>query len=401
MKLRTQDECIEALRTYYKEWDADSLSKSNHKGFVGCLQWQFTPEAIVDLNNFDKEKEYAVVINLEFIHYLIKYGVNRSNIKFYTDCDWKSAWAIKIAGIDPTNVITLSFKDSKEIKEFIKMAPKSVDYVLNNVPFGMFKEFKSLAEQLAKEKALIISGSRDYHNNEKSFENVEIYKYLGDCFPTAKIVASLAILNPNGAKSFNIIDSKGISHVVKRNHAIAPSTNVQDYIWALNILDKKLPGYTKFKTGGLYRKDAKFDANGVKVAFTMGKASSPFDSSNYGSSYSDIQKQQTAWSTVELSQQHLLGGFGEHAIGISYMANEPGHLGNVKYMPPDMGCGEKTYWHPVTDEQDAEAAIKYLNHPDVIRLVSVLKSCVSSNSKETFSLIPHHYYAKSWIQNYV
>jgi len=133
----------------------------------------------------------------------------------------------------------------------------------------------------------------------------------------------------------------------------------------------------------------------------MGRAGAAFDQDNYGNSYNEIQKQKTAWSTVNVSQQDQLGGYGFHAIGISYMANETGHLGNVKYLPPDMGCGEKSYWHPVTDQADAQEAIRYLNHPDVVRLVSVLKSSVSSNSKETFSLVPHHSHAKKWIPNYV
>lgn len=350
----------------------------------------FMPQELVDasLNQFDFDnRSILVLFNIEFVVSLLyTYNVPASSITFYADHVNK----IKIAQKLNINVITS-----------LKPLNMKFDFVVLNPPFGKFKEFKTLSESLAKEKALIISGSRDYHNNEKAFENVEYYKYLGDCFPTAKIVASLAIVNPNGAKTFTVEDEHGIQHIVSRNHPIPPGKNIQDYIWALNVLNLTLSGYDKFQTGNLYRKDAIFDANGVKIAFTMGRAGAAFDQDNYGNSYNEIQKQKTAWSTVNVSQQGQLGGYGLHAIGISYMANETGHLGNVKYLPPDMGCGEKSYWHPVADQADALEAIRYLNHPDVVRLVSVLKSSVSSNGKETFSLIPHHSHAKTWIPNYV
>jgi hypothetical protein len=204
--------------------------------------------------------------------------VPASSITFYADHINK----IKIAQKLNVNVVT-----------DLKTLNMKFDFVVLNPPFGKFKEFKALSESLAKEKALIISGSRDYHNNEKAFENVEYYKYLGDCFPTAKIVASLAIVNPNGAKTFTVEDEQGVQHIISRNHPIPPGKNIQDYIWALGILNLKLPGYNKFQTGNLYRKDAIFDANGVKVAFTMGRAGAAFDQDNYGNSYNEIQKQKT------------------------------------------------------------------------------------------------------------
>jgi len=348
----------------------------------------YMPQPVVNkiLNRIQLTGTILVMFNIEFVISLVyNYNIDPTTITFYSDSKNKA----KIADKLKVKYITTLEKNMK------------FDYVLLNPPFGKFKEFKNIAQTLAKEKALIISGSRDYHNNEKAFENVEYYKYLGDCFPTAKIVASLAIINPNGAKTFTVEDEQGVQHIVSRNHPIPPGKNIQDYIWALSILNLKLSGYNKFQTGKLYRKDAIFDATGVKVAFTMGRAGAAFDQDNYGNSYNEIQKQKTAWSTVNISQQGQLGGYGAHAIGISYMANETGHLGNVKYLPPDMGCGEKSYWHPVTDQADAQEAIRYLNHPDVVRLVSVLKSSVSSNSKETFSLVPHHSHAKKWIPNYV
>jgi hypothetical protein len=410
MQMQSQSEYIQLLEARYRQrggvktFPGLQSIYALHPAYKGCVQWQFTPSYVLDFDLFGvinlNTTTWAVLVNVEIIHYLLDKGVDCKNIFFYSDCQWKAAWASKV--LDDSNITMLpNCNNKKEFKRYITMTEKKVDFVLNNVPFGMFKEFKELAQKLAKEKVLIIAGSRDYHNKEKAFENVEVYKYLGACFPTAKIVASLALVNPNGAKSFNVIDAHSNFNPVIRNHPIAPGTNAQDYIWALSVLDKKLPGYTKFATGNLYRKDAKFNPNGVKLAFTMGRANAPFDADNYGSSNLEIQSQKTAWSTVDPSQKSLLGGYGEHAIGISYMANETGHLGNVKYLAPDMGCGEKTYWHPVINETDASEAIKYLNHPAVVRLVAVLKSSVCSNGKETFSLIPHHSHATKWINNYV
>lgn len=369
---------------------ADRLYKfiQTEKGLFEGSHDIHTPKDLVNeiLSKVTLDGDILVLFNIEFsIALVYNYNIDPKKITFYSDHENKT----KIANRLGINVIERLDIDMK------------FDFVVLNPPFGKFKEFKSLAESLSNKKALIISGSRDYHNNNKSFENVEYYKYLGDCFPTAKIVASLAIIDPNGTQQFTVEDNNGICHNIIRNHPIPPGKDIQDYIWALSILDLNLPGYDKFKTGNLYRKDAIFDPNGIKVAFTMGKAGVMFDQENFGNGYNEIQKQKTAWSTVNISQKPYLGGYGEHSIGISYMANEPGHLGNVKYMPPDMGCGEKSYWHPVDNEKDALDAIRYLNHPYVVRLVSVLKSSVSSNSKETFSLIPHHSQAKKWIPNYV
>jgi hypothetical protein len=372
--------------------------------FIGCKQWHFTDIELFSINelNWTDKTTWGVVINHELVAQLMLAGIPSSNIIFYSDCQFRTNIVRDKLNLSKDNIVELP-SAQKEFKKFAKdmkkISPK-VDYVLNNVPFGMFKEFKELAKNLAKEKALIISGSRDYHNNEDAFSNVEFYKYLGKCFPTAKIVASLVIVNPKHTSNEILIeDSSGKFVSVQRNHAVAPANDPQEWIWAQSVLDLKLPGYNQFETGKLYRKDAKFDPNGINVAFTMGKAKSDFDHTNYGKSYSEIQLPTTAWSKVEKSQMPLLGGYGQHAIGISYMASI-GHLGNVKYLAPDIGCGQKTYWHPVNDQQDAQEAIKYLNHPEVIRLVKVLKSCVASNSKETFKLIPHHFYAKEWIKNY-
>lgn len=402
-KIKSTEECIEALETYYRTWDAVSLARSNHNGFRGCLQWHFTPESIIDINRFeDKNKTFGVVVNVEIVHYLIKNGVDRNNIKFYSDCEWKAVWATRGAGLSPTNVILLPTHDKKELKRFIKMAEKTVDYVLNNVPFGLFKEFKELAQKLSKERALIISGSRDYHNGS-AFENVELYQYLGACFPTAKITASLAVVNPSGASNLKIIDGQGTVHTVAPNPEVAPGDDIDVWIHATNVLNMKLPGYVDAEKGQIDRKGTKIDPSGIPVIFSAGKNGEGFIDDNRATNVTALVKDNTkyCWATVDKSQSALIGGLGKHKVVVTHAANEPGHLGNPKYAPPDWGCGTNCWYIPCVNEDDAAECIKYLTHPEVIRLVKGLKSSVTSNSKAVWKKIPHHYHAKNWIADYV
>lgn len=402
-KLKTQDECIEALETYYRSWDGVSLGNANHNGFVGCIQWHFTPEGILDINRFGtKDKIYGVIINVEIVHYLIKHGIEKNNIKFFSDCEWKSMWANKIAGIDISNIVKLPTDDKKELKRIIKMAGKTVDFVLNNVPFGMFKEFKDLAQKLAREKALIISGSRDYHNGS-AFENVELYQYLGACFPTAKVTASLAIVNPNGVNQLKIIDGQGTVHTVAPNPEVAPGDDIEIWINATNVLNLKLSGYDQAEKGEIDRKGTVIDPNGIPVIFSAGKSGEGFTNDNKATSVNALVKDNTkyCWTTVNRSQKDLIGGLGKHKVVVTHAANEPGHLGNPKYAPPDWGCGTNCWYIPCDDEADAKECIKYLTHPEVIKLVKGLKSSVTSNSKAVWKKIPHHSHAKNWISNYV
>jgi len=273
------------------------------------------------------------------------------------------------------------------------------DIIVNNVPFNMFKPFKQLANQLAIEQALIISASSDYNMRQSSFENVEYYKYLGKCFPTAQIVASVVVVNPRGAKSFTVEDQQGRQQVVTRNHPIAPGNNIDDYIWAMSVLDLNLPGYTQFKAGQLNRSQAKFSATGIPTVFGMGRQGALFDESNYGASTESINDfARVSWSTVDQTQLSQLSGLGQHKIGIS-MNTSVGQLGKIMYIPDTMACAMGVRYLTVADQEEAEHVINYLNHPSVKRLVSVIKATVVSNSHQMLAYIPHHTQANKWILN--
>lgn len=404
--LSNQDQ-LDQLIKWYREFGGNKKGSGlkdhllTHPGFKGCVQWHPTPEECFDINRFETNKTYGVIINIDLIHKLKKHGIDVDNIKFYSDCEWKSKWAIDVCGLGSSNVILLPTHNKKELKRFIKMAKKTVDYVLNNVPFGLFKEFKELAQKLAKEKALIISGSRDYHNG-LAFENVEYYKYLGACFPTAKITASMAIVNPNGVTQLNIVDGQGNIHTVAPNPEVAPGDDINVWVHATNILNMKLPGYVNAEKGEIDRKGSIIDPNGIPVIYSAGKNGENFTDENRAVNVNDLVKDNTkfCWATVDQSQKDLIGGLGKHKVVVTHAANEPGHLGNPKYAGPEWGCGTNCWYIVCNDEADAKECIKYLNHPEVVMLVKGLKSSVTSNSKAVWKKIPHHSQAKNWIKNY-
>ena len=404
--LKTPQEKLEALEYFYRQYGTGKGLRADfkdHQGFVGCQQWIFTPSNIIDINRFNivnyNDYTWAVIINVELIHKLEQLGVEVCNIKFYSDCEWKSNWAIQM-NLDPANVYTLP-SDKKELRRYIKMTEKNVDFVLNNVPFGMFKEFKALGQKLARQKVLIISGSRDYHNGD-AFDNVEYYQYLGSCFPTAKITASMAIIDPNGVDHLNIIDGQGNVHRVDPNPEVTPGEDMDVWIFATDVLNKKLPGYVNAEKGQIDRKGSNIDPNGIPVIFSAGKNGEEFSNTNRALTVADLVKDHTkfCWATIDQSQKNLIGGLGKHKVVVTHAANEPGHLGNPKYAGPDWGCGTNCWFIPCADEADARECIKYLTHPDVVKLVKGLKSSVTSNSKAVWKRIPHHSQASNWIANY-
>jgi len=401
---------LEKLEEHYLEYGgAKTGSGLNatvvfHSAFKGCVQWHFTPEEIINLNLFNvtdlNTKTWAVLVNVEIVHKLLMKGVNPENIFFYSDCPWRTEWAKKI--LDVSNILMLpDCNNKKEFKRYIKMTEKKVDFVLNNVPFGMFKEFKELAQKLAKEKALIISGSRDYHNGS-AFENVEYYKYLGACFPTAKITASVAVVNPKGVTHLNIVNSNGKIYTVAPNPEVTPGDNIDIWIFATDVVNKKLPGYTKAEKGMIDRKSSRIVVDGIPVIFSAGKNGEDFTIENQATTTQSLVKDNTkfCWATIDPLQQDLIGGLGKHKVVVTHAANEPGHLGNPKYAGPTWGCGVNCWFIECVDEDDAKECIKYLTHSDVVKLVKGLKSSVTSNSKAVWKQIPHHTHASSWISEY-
>jgi hypothetical protein len=352
----------------------------------------FMPQELVDASlshlNYSN-RSVLVLFNIEFVVSLLyTYNVPASAITFYADHINK----IKIAQKLNVNVVT-----------DLKTLNMKFDFVVLNPPFGKFKEFKALSESLAKEKALIISGSRDYHNNEKAFENVEYYKYLGDCFPTAKITASLAIVNPKGAQQLVIVDGSGAVHTVAPNPEVTPGDDIGVWSFATGVLSKKLAGYIDVEKGQIDRKSSIINPSGIPVIFSAGKNGEDFTIENQATSTQTLIKDNTkfCWAMIDPSQVNLIGGLGLHKVVVTHAANEPGHLGNPKYAGPGWGCGTNCWFIKCNSKKDADECIRYLTHPDVVKLVKGLKSSVTSNSKAVWKKIPHHSHAKKWIPNYV
>lgn len=406
--LTNQEQLEELHRLYLLYSDGSSgLNKTvrHHPGFAGCLQWVFTPD-IIDIQMLPMldsiSEQWGIVINVELIHRLKIKGIDVANIIFYADCEWRAQWAKKICGLPDRNVHMLPNGHNKKIlRNYIKTMKKSVDFVLNNVPFGMFKDFKDLAQNLAKKKAIIISGSRDYHNGT-AFENVEYYKFLGDCFPTAKITASLAIVDPNGVSKLKIIDDNNVEHIVMPNPEVTPGNDIDIWMFATSVINKTLPGYNNAEKGEIDRKGSIIVPSGIPVIFSAGRNGEDFVEKNRATNIQDLVKDTTklCWATIDQSQLPLIGGIGKHKVVVTHAANEPGHLGNPKYAAPDWGCGVNCWYIECTSKDDAIDCIQYLNCPEVLKLVKGLKSSVTSNSKAVWNKIPHHTYAKSWIPNY-
>lgn len=388
--LITYQDKISELADLYKEYSNPKQTGLNtdlesHLGFVGTKQWVFTNPDIIDFNLLDavnlNTKTWAVIINIELVHKLINLGVHPKNIFFYSDNKWRATWAQHIiCGLPPENIFMLP-TNRADLKSYTKMNNKKVDYVLNNVPFGMFKEFKELSLSLAKEKALIISGARDY-NNSKSFENVEYYKYLGNkAFPTAQIIASLAIINPAGTADTNIVDKDGNLHTVSTSSMQAPGEDIEGWLLATEVAALNLPGY-KAQMGSLYFDKVIEDPNGAPCIFTVGEANKPTEFGRTKKINSEDLKQTK--------------GLGEHKLVIS-KTGTTGKLGAMKYAGPEYAVGFGTYFISFDSEQQVIEAINYCNTPAVEKLVKGVKPNTVVNGQGMWKQIPQFKYANQWI----
>jgi hypothetical protein len=169
------------------------------------------------------------------------------------------------------------------------------------------------------------------------------------------------------------------------------------------VLKLNLPGYFPGAAkGNIDRKSAKIDPNGIAVIFSAGNKGVEFDEKNKATDSKSLIKDNTkyCWATIDSAQLNIIGGIGLHKVVVTHAANDIGHLGNPKYAEPNWGCGMNCWYLPCKDKADAEECIKYLTHPEVVKLVKGLKSSVTSNSQNVWEKIPHHSQASKWIMNY-
>ena len=187
------------------------------------------------------------------------------------------------------------------------------------------------------------------------------------------------------------------------NPCVTPGNDINIWKFAINVLAQSLPGYEDAEKGNIDRKGSRIDPNGIPVIFSAGNQGAEFDDVNRALTTAQLVKDNTkyCWATVDPALSNLIGGLGVHKVVVTHAANEPGHLGNPKYVDPSTGCGMNCWYIICQDKTDANECIKYLTHPDVVKLVKGLKSSVTSNSKAVWKKIPHHSTAKKWIKNYV
>lgn len=405
--LTVAEDKIEELRAFYTDY-SNSNGKGlrsdlvSHYGFIGCLQWIFTPESVVDLSLLSdvNNKTWSVIINVEIVHYLEKAGVDPKSIKFYADCMWRAKWALHVGRLNPANIFLLP-SNKKDLKKFIKKSKNTSDYVILNAPFRQVKAFKAFSETIAREKVMMISGSRDYQDLSL-FKNVECYKYLGECFPTAQVSASLVIINPNGPSKLDVIDSNGTVHTVAPEPATAPGASIDDWLFATNVISMDLPGYVDATRGAFDREDSIIVPDGIPMLFSAGESGKDWNDENRGTDVDRLCKENTkfCWATLSETQKPDMQGLGIHKVVVTHAANRIGHLGNPKYAGPEWACGTNIWYLPCKDEKDAQDCIAYLNHPDVVKLVRGIKSLTSSNNKSAWAKIPHHKFANRWIADY-
>ena len=359
------------LKTTVNAWYgviSDSCIKGKFVGSHDIFMPRDVVESCVDNLRLKKSSTVMVLFNIEFIISLVyTYNINPKNITFYSDNAIKTRIAKKL-GI--TNVVTELNNDMKQH-----------DYVLLNPPFGKFKEFKVLAQKLAKEKALIISGSRDYQT-KSSFDNVEYYQYLGPCFPSAQILASLAIVNPRGTTTTTVIDNTGTFHTVNTEDIQPPGDDVNAWLFANKVAALKLKGF-EANMGSIYYEKTVDIPNGTPCIFTVGKTNEPLASGRI----------------KNIGANDLVGtkGIGKHKLVIS-KTGTAGKLGAMKYAGPEYAVGFGTYFIEFSSESEVHAAIAYCESDPVKKLVKGIKPNTVVNGQSMWKKIPHITEAKKWIQ---
>lgn len=274
------------------------------------------------------------------------------------------------------------------------------DLPITNPPFSKAKEFKELLKRLGKDKAILLTDSKFYKGRPDRLQDINTYWYLGGgIFPTAKITSILSIIDIKDSPTFTAVNTSGDSKTLSEKPVIAAGDNLDDWIWANDIVKQikngTLKGYTEFKKGNLFRQDLKYDPNGIPFILTAGRQGVDFIDENYASSFEEIQDQAKCWTTISKSHSNDLVGIGKKKIVLSHVSTSHGTLEPIKIANKNTAVSGNS-WYLDEDTENAENILAYLKSDKVKRLVSVIKSLTLSNSKDVFGMIPHHSQKDMW-----
>lgn len=325
----------------------------------------FTPRFLVEdmISRTDKSKTYLVLFNIEIaISLVYSYNVDISGITFYADHPNKAKWAERI-GV-------------KYIMSLDNIPEKSFDYVLLNPPFDYIRQFRAMAEKMAKEKVILVSdiNNMDY---DKSFDNIEYFKILGGNVFNAQMETCYSVINPNGKTGpTTVVDQQG--NVITANSVpFLPGKDLDIWNKAVSIHALGLPGYDVV-WGKLEKNKIRKAVTGVNIITFNGKKNQPFDH-------------------VVGDSAHLpdLGNYGVHKV-IMAKNSTIGKLGPAKYADPSFGCSHNIVSIAFGSEKDARDAADYLNSDEVAKLVKGIKTKSIVNSQAILSKIPRLQYAAQW-----
>jgi hypothetical protein len=219
----------------------------------------------------------------------------------------------------------------------------------------------------------------DHMDDVRRFDDVVYFKHLGDkAFKEQIITCSFLIdLQKSVNDNIRIVDVTGNSKDVQ-SIVLPPGPSLNDWEYASKVISLGLPTYN---AGGGYvgqGEATKVKFGGVKCIWRCGPVGGEFE-----------------WDMIDNKHKDQVYGLGKHKIIVSKMTSV-GNLGDVKYAPPEFGVGSTCYRVELDSKEDCEAAIEYLNTPQVKKLLKGIKTMTASSSNKIWSKIPHHSEKDKW-----
>ena len=349
------------------------------------LQWNFTPgqvfenlpKTILQLKN----SLWCVIINVEVCIYLNKLGVPFENITYLADCEERE-WLAKAWRIQ--NIYRMKKVGKRVYITGQENMKNKFNVSFYNSDFKDAREFRKIAEHITKDFTIEIADSKSMLGANDWNQVVE-YRYLGSVFKTAQITAVRTIRCLNGTKTKLKIVGDDIQIEIDKVPSFVPGRNIQNYLWADNIIKKGLKTY-QAEISSLTYQDAKHSETGTPTICTV-SGLQPGDTPMKG------------WpggaKRIPDEQLDQTKGLGAHKAVIS-KTGTIGKFGEVKYAGPEYAVGFGSYFIRGESKDEIMCLINYINSEKVKKLISVVKNATVVNGQAIWSLIPHHSEESKW-----